>query len=134
LKSAVINYLYQRRQKGEPYHAADLAASFQAAAVAVLVDKTVTAAREYNATCVLMAGGVAANSQLRREMRERLARSIPGVPLYYPPPAMCTDNAAMIAAAAYPRYLRGEFAPLDLNAVSNLAVQNTGGKKPEAEC
>ena len=120
LKSGGINYLYHRRQKGEKVHLPDLAASFQAAVVEVLVEKTVEAARENNAACVLMAGGVAANSFLRARMRERLMQSLPGIPLYFPPPALCTDNAAMIAAAAYPRYLRSDFALLDLNAVSDL--------------
>lgn len=120
LKSAVINYLHQLRQKGESPNPADLAASFQEAVVSVLVDKTVDAACEYDAACVLLAGGVAANSRLRSLMREELLRTLPGVPLYFPPPEFCTDNAAMIAAAADPLYRRGNFAPLNLNASAGL--------------
>ncbi|HPU02031.1 MAG: tRNA (adenosine(37)-N6)-threonylcarbamoyltransferase complex transferase subunit TsaD [Firmicutes bacterium] len=120
LKSAVINHLHHLRQKGEAPKPADLAASFQEAVVRVLVDKTINAAREHNAACVLLAGGVAANSRLRFLMREELMRALPGVPLYFPPPELCTDNAAMVAAAAYPLYRRGIFAPLNLNAHAGL--------------
>ncbi len=120
LKSAVINYLHQKRQRGEEVELPHLAASFQSALVEVLVEKTVVAAREYKAASVLMAGGVAANSRLRCFMHKHLAQALPDVPLYYPPADLCTDNAAMIAAAAYPRYREGRYAPLDLNAVPGL--------------
>ncbi|MEW5784935.1 MAG: tRNA (adenosine(37)-N6)-threonylcarbamoyltransferase complex transferase subunit TsaD [Bacillota bacterium] len=122
LKSAVINHLFQRKQKGDAVDIPDLAASFQSALVEVLVEKTIHACRDNRAAAVLMAGGVAANSLLRRRMLERLAHELPGVPLYYPPPELCTDNAAMIAAAAYPRYLSGRRASLDLNAVPGLST------------
>ncbi|MEA2572889.1 MAG: tRNA N6-adenosine threonylcarbamoyltransferase [Chloroflexia bacterium] len=78
---------------------ADLAASFQAAVVDALVEKTVAAAAEYNAREVLVAGGVAANALLRSWLKERLS-----IPFHYPPIVLCTDNAAMIAAAAHYRY------------------------------
>jgi N6-L-threonylcarbamoyladenine synthase len=78
---------------------ADLAASFQAALVDALVEKTVAAAAEFGAREVLVAGGVAANSLLRQSLGERLR-----IPYRYPPLSLCTDNAAMIAAAAYYRY------------------------------
>ncbi|NLA26054.1 MAG: tRNA (adenosine(37)-N6)-threonylcarbamoyltransferase complex transferase subunit TsaD [Firmicutes bacterium] len=120
LKSAVINHLHNLRQKGETLHRPDLAASFQEALVGALVEKTVAAAREYSARCLLLAGGVAANSRLRTLLREELQRALPAVPLYFPPPALCTDNAAMIAAAAFPLYRRGIFAPLNLNASASL--------------
>jgi N6-L-threonylcarbamoyladenine synthase len=82
-----------------PLPVADLAASFQAAAVDALVEKTVAAAAEFGAREVLVAGGVAANSALRARLGERLK-----IPFRYPPLVLCTDNAAMIAAAAYYRY------------------------------
>ncbi|HST03299.1 MAG TPA: tRNA (adenosine(37)-N6)-threonylcarbamoyltransferase complex transferase subunit TsaD, partial [Chloroflexia bacterium] len=78
---------------------ADLAASFQAALVDALVEKTVAAAAEFGAREVLVAGGVAANTLLRQSLGERLR-----IPYRYPPLSLCTDNAAMIAAAAYYRY------------------------------
>ncbi|HYP41070.1 MAG TPA: hypothetical protein VEX13_11995, partial [Chloroflexia bacterium] len=82
-----------------PLPVADLAASFQAAAVDALVEKTVAAAAEFGAREVLVAGGVAANAALRARLGERL-----NIPFRYPPLVLCTDNAAMIAAAAYYRY------------------------------
>ena len=78
-----------------------MAASFQAAAVDILVEKTVLAAATYRTRTVLVAGGVAANRPLRERLRERLG---PDIDLRYPPLILCTDNAAMIAAAAYFRY------------------------------
>ncbi len=84
-------------------HVADIAASFQAAAVDHLVEKTARAAQACGATEILLAGGVSANSLLRREMQRRTA-----LPVRYPPLALCTDNAAMIGAAAYFRYRAGQ--------------------------
>jgi N6-L-threonylcarbamoyladenine synthase len=85
--------------RDRPLPVADLAASFQAAVVDALVEKTAAAAAEYRVREVLVAGGVAANSLLRTKLGERLA-----IPFRYPPLILCTDNAAMIAAAAYYRY------------------------------
>jgi N6-L-threonylcarbamoyladenine synthase len=96
---------------------ADLAASFQAAIVEVLVEKTRHAAAYYGAQLVLLAGGVAANGALRQAMTERLP-----VPVRFPPPALCTDNAAPIASAGYFRYLAGERAGLDLDVVASLKL------------
>ena len=120
LKTAVINHLYHARRRGEEPDKADLAASFQEALVEVLVEKTVSAAHHYQAKMVLLAGGVAANSRLRSALKDRLNRQLPATILHYPPLALCTDNAAMIAAAAYPHYLKGNFAALDLNAHPGL--------------
>jgi N6-L-threonylcarbamoyladenine synthase len=83
----------------QPLPVADLAASFQAAVVDALIEKTAAAAEEFRAAEVLVAGGVAANALLRERLGERLR-----VPFRYPPLVLCTDNAAMIAAAAYYRY------------------------------
>ncbi|MFH1003344.1 MAG: tRNA (adenosine(37)-N6)-threonylcarbamoyltransferase complex transferase subunit TsaD, partial [Chloroflexota bacterium] len=96
---------------------ADAAASFQEAVVAVLVAKTVAAAAEYRVKQVLLVGGVAANQWLR----QRLAASSP-VPVLVPPPALCTDNAAMIAAAGYYRLQAGRTAGLDLDVVPGLKL------------
>ncbi len=122
LKTAVINHLYHARRRGEPVSMPDLAASFQEALVDVLVEKTITAAREHEVKTVLLAGGVAANSHLRLCMQQRLAEALPAVPLHCPPLELCTDNAAMIAAAAYPLYIKNDFAPLNLNAHPGLGI------------
>jgi N6-L-threonylcarbamoyladenine synthase len=122
LKTAVINYLYHARRRNEKVNLADLAASFQEALVEVLVEKTVAAALAHRAKAVLLAGGVAANSHLRRRMEQRLSQSLFAVSLHCPPLELCTDNAAMIAAAAYPLYLKGDFAPLNLNAQPGLGI------------
>jgi N6-L-threonylcarbamoyladenine synthase len=101
--------------------AADLAAAFQEAAVEILVRKTAEASNAYGALEVLLAGGVAANTRLREEMGLRLS-----VPLRMPPPALCTDNAAMVGAAAHYHLLRGEYAPLTLDVYPNLPLVAAG--------
>jgi len=122
LKTAVINHLYHAGRRTETFNVADIAASFQEALAEVLVEKTVRAARDHQAKMVLLAGGVAANSRLRELFEETLANSLPGTALHFPPLALCTDNAAMIAAAAYPLYLKGNFAALNLNAHPGLGI------------
>jgi N6-L-threonylcarbamoyladenine synthase len=122
LKTAVINHLYHTRRRGENPNLPDLAASFQEALVDVLVEKTVNAAAEYKAKLVMLAGGVAANSCLRHRLEKILTQQLPTVTLHYPPPELCTDNAAMIAAAAHPHYLTENFAALNLNAHPGLGI------------
>ena len=95
----------------------DVAASFQAAAVQMLVDKTIKAARAYDVTEILMAGGVSANSLLREELMKAAIR-----PVSYPPLRLCTDNAAMIAAAGYFRYLAGHRSSLELDVLPMLPI------------
>ena len=120
LKSAVLNYLNHEKMAGREVNRADLAASFQNAVVEVLVDHTVRAAEEYGIRKVAIAGGVASNSALRASMTA--ARGRAGLKLYYPSPIFCTDNAAMIGAAAYYEYKKGVRSGLDLNAVPNLRL------------
>lgn len=96
---------------------ADLAASFQEAVVDVLVEKTRQAALDYKVKGVLLAGGVAANSLLR----ERMRTAIP-IPVRWPPPELCTDNAAMVAAAGYFNLLKGSKSSWDLDVVPNLKL------------
>ena len=120
LKSAVLNFLNQSRQKGKEIRIPDLAASFQQAVVDVLVEKTMRAAKLKGVSTVILAGGVAANSSLRAAL-ERTCRES-GLRLNLPPLSYCTDNAAMIAAAGYYRLLAGEIAALDLNAMPNLPL------------
>ncbi len=120
LKSAVLNYLHHAEQTGEEINRADVAASFQAAVVDVLVDKTLQAAKEYGIDKVALAGGVASNSALRAGMETACNKT--GKKLYFPSPVFCTDNAAMIGAAAYYEYKKGVRHGLDLNAVPNLKI------------
>lgn len=125
LKTAVINHLYHARRRGEDINIPDLVASFQEALVEVLVEKTTAAALKYGVKSIMLAGGVAANSHLRRRMQERLSAALPAAELYIPHPELCTDNAAMIAAAAFPLYQQEQFAPLNLNAHPGLIIGNT---------
>jgi N6-L-threonylcarbamoyladenine synthase len=101
----------------EPQFAAELAHAFQESVVDVLVTKTVEAARVHAATTILLAGGVAANTRLREE----LARRSP-VPVRFPPIRLCTDNAAMVAAAAFYRYESGRQRGWDLDVQPNLPL------------
>jgi N6-L-threonylcarbamoyladenine synthase len=120
LKSAVLNYLHNTRQRGEEVNTADIAASFQAAVVDALVTKTIQAAVACSVDKVVVAGGVAANSQLRAELSQSC--SAHGLQLFYPPALLCTDNAAMIACRAYYQYIAGDCSSLRLNAVPSLKL------------
>lgn len=120
LKSAVLNYLNSCDMKGEEVNRADVAASFQQAVVDVLTERAVAAAKEYHMESVALAGGVASNSALRAAMGEACGRH--GLKFYRPSPIYCTDNAAMIGAAAYYEYKNGARSGLDLNAVPNLKI------------
>ena len=104
LKSAVINLVNKCNMKHEEIRKADLASSFQNSVVSVLVDKTIHAAKVFNAKHILLAGGVAANRGLRERMDEEVKR-LDGVKLTYPSMKYCTDNAAMIAVSGYFKYI-----------------------------
>jgi N6-L-threonylcarbamoyladenine synthase len=97
-----------------------LIASFQRAVVDDLKRKTFQAAEALGAECILVSGGVAANRELRERFTAEAAKR--GLPIAFPPVALSTDNAAMIAAAAWPKFLAGGFAPLDLTAHASLAL------------
>lgn len=120
VKTAVINYLHKAEQKGEEINKADIAASFQAAVVDVLCEHTTEAARKCHRKVIALAGGVASNSALRKRMTEEAERE--GISVLYPPPVLCTDNAAMIGCAGYYGYLAGQRADLSLNAVPGLPL------------
>lgn len=120
LKSAVLNYINHAKMTGEEIYVPDLAASFQNSVVDSLVSRTVAAAKEYGYRKVAIAGGVASNSALRSAMEEACRRR--NLRCYYPSPILCTDNAAMIGAAAYYEYRKGNLAGWDLNAVPNLKL------------
>ncbi|MCD8011444.1 MAG: tRNA (adenosine(37)-N6)-threonylcarbamoyltransferase complex transferase subunit TsaD [Lachnospiraceae bacterium] len=121
MKSAVLNYLNHASMTGETVRQEDVAASFQAAVVDVLVSRAVGAAVELGQDKLVLAGGVASNGALRRAMAEACRRE--GITLYSPSPVYCTDNAAMIAVAAHYHYIRGERADWSLNAVPNLPLK-----------
>ena len=106
--------------KGEEYNNADIAASFQKAVTDVLVDNAMRAVKEYGLNRFAIAGGVASNSTLRTAMREACEKN--HVEFYHPSPILCTDNAAMIGAAAYYEYINGTRHGWDLNAVPNLKL------------
>jgi len=120
LKTALINAVHKLRQNGQEVPAADIAASFQHAVVQQLSEKAVMAALETGAGTLAIAGGVASNSGLRRELERRCQEA--GLKLRMPPPVLCTDNAAMIGSAAFYRLMRGETAGLDLNACPSLSL------------
>jgi N6-L-threonylcarbamoyladenine synthase len=120
LKSAVLNYLNKKRMKDEAINEADLAASFQASVVEVLVEKAIRAAKKNGHKTIAIAGGVASNQGLRDEMERRGQEEC--FKILYPSRVLCTDNAAMIGCAAYYEYLKGERGDLSLNAVPNLKL------------
>ncbi|WP_231956286.1 tRNA (adenosine(37)-N6)-threonylcarbamoyltransferase complex transferase subunit TsaD [Aneurinibacillus soli] len=121
LKSAVLNVLHNANQRGETIEAAELAASFQASVVEVLVEKTFRLIQERPVKQLLLAGGVAANKGLRAALASRAA--VEGVELLIPPLSLCTDNAAMIAGAGYIVYQKGILADMDLNGIASLPLQ-----------
>lgn len=120
VKTSVINYLHNAEQKNETVNNADIAASFQKAVTDVLVSHTIKAALDKKVDKVAIAGGVSANGALREAFSR--ASSDTNLKLYYPKPILCTDNAAMIGCAGFYKFLKGEFATSDLNAVANLKL------------
>ena len=123
LKSAVLNYLNSCEMKGEEINTADVAASFQAAVVDVLVGNSMKAADTYGVRKFAIAGGVASNSALRKAMEDACKER--GILFYRPSPILCTDNGAMIASAGYYEYMKGNLAELTLNAVPNLKLSGS---------
>lgn len=122
LKSAFINKVHNAEQKGEQLDDKDLATSFQAAAVDVLIDKTMRAVEEYGVRQLIVAGGVAANSSLRQRLESIISKEYPDVDLIIPPLSLCGDNAAMIGAAAQILYEQGEFSDYSFNARPGLEL------------
>lgn len=120
LKTAIINYAHNASQKGEEINGADVAASFQKAAIDPLVKKTVECAISRGVTCVTAGGGVVANDYLRSSLTT--ACKAAGLKLVLPTKRYCTDNAAMIAAEGLSQYLAGNFAPMDINAKAAIKL------------
>lgn len=122
LKSAVINTVHNAEQRGEKIAPADLAASFQSAVIDVLITKTVKATREMKVRQVVLAGGVAANKGLRKALQDQF-EGLTDIELVIPPLSLCTDNAAMIAAAGSVLFEKGHRAGFDMNANPGLVLE-----------
>jgi N6-L-threonylcarbamoyladenine synthase len=99
----------------------NLVASFQRTMVSDLVMKTLAAAREYEVRTLFVSGGVAANQELRTTFEQEAGMQ--GLPVFFPARALSTDNAAMIAAAAFPKFLRGDFVGMDFSAEAGMALR-----------
>lgn len=121
LKSAVINLIHNENQRGEEIRKADLARSFQDVAVDELLRKVELALKNTGIKEMILAGGVSANQYLRKEMEALCQRY--DVNFHVPKMKFCTDNAAMIGAAAYPLYLKKRFADFNLNAESSFDIR-----------
>ncbi|MFQ7395657.1 MAG: tRNA (adenosine(37)-N6)-threonylcarbamoyltransferase complex transferase subunit TsaD, partial [Lachnospira eligens] len=120
IKSAVLNYINSANMQGKEINRADVAASFQKAVVDALVSRAVKLAKECGMDKLAIAGGVASNSALRAAVQEECAKN--NIRFYSPSPILCTDNAAMIGAAAYYEYIKGVRHGYDLNAIPNLKL------------
>ena len=120
IKTGVLNYINSEKQAGREIVPADIAASFQQAVLDVIVKKTIAAAERMGEKKLVLAGGVAANSALRAQLADACREK--GIQLFCPPPVLCTDNAAMIACAAYYAYQEGVRDDLTLDAYPALAL------------
>ncbi len=116
LKTAVVNYIRKAEQNGTDISTPAVAAAFQNSVVEVLSKKTVLAVEQFGAKAVCLAGGVAANSQLREEFQQL------GVPCYLASREMCTDNAAMVAAAGHWHLMRGDTSELNVSVYPSLKL------------
>ena len=123
IKSAVINVIHNEKQRGNEIRVNDMCASFQARAVGMIVEKVVAAIDEYDVKQVIVAGGVAANSYLRKEIKEKLNAKNPDIEVGLPPLWCCGDNAAMIAKASAYLFKNKMYASLDLGVNPNWSIE-----------
>ena len=121
LKTAVLNIINSLKQKGEEVNVPDLGASYINAVVDCLCGNTQKAAENLGYKKIVLAGGVSANSVLRRRMTELCQKK--NWSLYYPELKYCGDNGAMVAAQGYYEFVGGNTASLDLNAVASLSIE-----------
>ncbi len=121
LKTAAINIIHNASQKGEQVNVENLSASFRKAVVDCLVDNFLKAAQDFGYKTLVIAGGVSANSLLRRRLEEECRKH--GYTLYKPELKLCGDNGAMVGAQAYYEYLSGNIASLDLNAAATMSIE-----------
>lgn len=127
LKTAVLNYLNSQKMAQNEINPYDVAASFQAAVIDVLVEKSIRLLKERNRDKIVLSGGVAANKPLRDLMEAKIKNM--GIKLYYPPLDLCTDNAAMIASAGYYNYLKSGGDSLYLDVYPNLGLEKGNNDK-----
>ncbi len=120
LKTAVINLIHNMEQRGEEIPKEDICASFRKAVVELLVSNFMKAAEDYNVKTLVVAGGVSANSLLRKRLSEESEKR--GFKFFKPDKSVCTDNAAMVGAQGYYEYLSGNIADLSLNAIATLPI------------
>ena len=120
LKTAVINLIHNMEQRGEAIPKEDICASFRKAVVDLLVSNFMKAAEDFGVKTLVVAGGVSANSLLRKRLAQEADKR--GFDFYKPDKSVCTDNAAMVGAQGYYEYLSGNIADLSLNAVATLPI------------
>lgn len=120
VKTAIVNYMHNARQKGEEPNLADVAASYSEAVTGILAENFLRCAKDYNQKTLVIAGGVSANSMLREKL---LAGKENDQQLFMPPLSLCGDNGAMVGAQAYYEFEAGNTAGLDLNALSAYSIE-----------
>lgn len=120
VKTGVLNYINSEKQKGNEIAASDVAASFQLSVIDVVVEKSIRAAKQLNYDKIVMGGGVASNTLLRKMLKDACLKE--GIELFYPSPVYCTDNAAMVACCAYYDYQFGREDDLSMDAYANLPL------------
>lgn len=122
LKTAVIYYIKELKEENKNIPVSDILASFQQAVIDVLVKKTIKAALNFKTKQIILAGGVAANNSLRREIKEKA--DLLNIKVFYPSIFLCTDNAAMVASAGYYKFKKNKKASLNIDAVSRLPLES----------
>ncbi|NCB42832.1 MAG: tRNA (adenosine(37)-N6)-threonylcarbamoyltransferase complex transferase subunit TsaD [Clostridia bacterium] len=131
-KTAVVNYMHKEKQRGNTVNVSDVAASFQAAVIEVIVDKAIKSMRQSPFDQLALAGGVACNSFLRESLEEACKRE--KIKLYIPSPIFCTDNAAMVACAAYQKQKLGLYSDLRLDVWPGLSIETGLEKLNGVDC